>query len=252
MKKLSIAIVAVLFGCGFLVLQPLVVRAVNDPPPYDPTGRKTDYPKFGFEGELYAASQALTSKHYDVAIRFYTSALNRVADWEWACPLHAARGDAYAGKGAREQARADYQRALNFVPKKAYHYVFRGRIYEKIGNYKTAAAEFAKAAELSPNDADILNSVAWFKATSPERSVRNGREAIQMATKACELTKWKEAFYIDTLAAAHAEAGNFEQAVKDQTQALSLRFIEPEDRREMEEHLASYREKKPFRREPKL
>jgi hypothetical protein len=46
------------------------------------------------------------------------------------------------------------------------------------------------------------------------------RKQLITPTKACELTKWKGAFYKDMLAAAYAENGQFDLAVKYQKEAL--------------------------------
>ena len=46
-------------------------------------------------------------------------------------------------------------------------------------------------------------------ATSPDAKLRNGRRAIELATRACELTKYKAAYILSTLAAAYAETGDF-------------------------------------------
>ena len=52
---------------------------------------------------------------------------------------------------------------------------------------------------------------------------------------------------MDTLAAAHAEAGDFEQALKFQTKALDAKNLEPNDRSGMEDRLNLYRQRKPYR-----
>ena len=64
--------------------------------------------------------------------------------------------------------------------------------------------------------------------------------------KACELTAWKDADHLSTLAAAHAEAGDFEAAQTRQTDANAL-YSRPEDREKGEIRLKLYREKKPYR-----
>ena len=52
--------------------------------------------------------------------------------------------------------------------------------------------------------------------------MRNGKEAVELAIKACELSNWKNWGIIDTLAAAYAEAGNFEQAINYQRQVMQM------------------------------
>ena len=56
----------------------------------------------------------------------------------------------------------------------------------------------------------------------PGEDLRDGKAAVKCATKACELTNWKNANCINTLAAAYAEIGRFEDAVATPQKAIDL------------------------------
>jgi tetratricopeptide (TPR) repeat protein len=68
----------------------------------------------------------------------------------------------------------------------------------------------------------LLNNIAWRLATSPVIELRDGRRAVELATRACELTDYENANWVDTLAAAYAEARNFDAARKHYEQAISI------------------------------
>ena len=82
--------------------------------------------------------------------------------------------------------------------------------------------EEEKGPDKFPMLAFALNSLAWVCATHHSKELRNGSEAVELATRACELTNWREFNFLDTLAAAYAERGNFDEAVKWQMRAKQL------------------------------
>jgi serine/threonine-protein kinase len=164
--------------------------------------------------------------------------------------IYRSRGDAYYLKGERDKALADYERVLRSTPSDAWDFRRRGGTNLLFGNYKAGAADYAKALELEPQDARTLNALAWLKATCPDASIRNAPAAIRLATEACTRTNWRDFGNIDTLAAAYAEAGQFDQALK--YQEVATKNALPDDRREREERLALYRQRKPCRDKPGL
>lgn len=116
-----------------------------------------------------------------------------------------------------------------------------------IGDHKAALADLEQALALKPDDDGVLNNLAWLLATSPDEGIRDGKRSIELATKACEETKWKEAHIISTLAAGYAETGDFETARKYSKQAVETGAEMPEVKEQLEKELASYEAEKPWR-----
>jgi tetratricopeptide (TPR) repeat protein len=98
-----------------------------------------------------------------------------------------------------------------------------------------------------PDTLESRNQWAWILATCPDAKIRNGSEAMALATNVCELSQWSSASYLDTLAAAEAEAGLFDAAVKHQQQALDLAKAGKVDVKDLESRLSLYQQHKPYR-----
>src|SRR5262249_11854259 len=79
--------------------------------------------------------------------------------------------------------------------------------------------------------------------------VRNGPRAVELATKACNATEWQNADFLDTLAAAHASARNFNEAVRWEKKALEVGFADKKDKKDAEARLRLYQAGKPYRDE---
>ena len=107
--------------------------------------------------------------------------------------------------------------------------------------------DLQKAVELAPKLTDANNAISWFLATCNNASYRNGKEAKKYGETACKLSQWKEWSFIDTLAAAEAELGDFEKAVEMQKKALEIAPAKVHD--DCRERLRMYENKKPFRSE---
>jgi tetratricopeptide (TPR) repeat protein len=121
-------------------------------------------------------------------------------------------------------------------------YESKARSCMDYGRYNEAKKSLEQAVHLQPADPTTLNDLAWMLATSKDSRVRDGRRAVAIAKRACTLSNWKNAFSIDTLAAASATAGNFADAVKYQQLAISL--LDADDRKTqqpgMEQRLRQY------------
>lgn len=75
--------------------------------------------------------------------------------------------------------------------------------------------------------------------------MRNGKEAVELATTVCELTNWNKWDWIDTLAAALAEAGDFKKAIKYEKQAMEISSATEPYRKEMQRCLSLSEQQKP-------
>jgi tetratricopeptide (TPR) repeat protein len=158
---------------------------------------------------------------------------------------HINRASLLKEMGQSRKAATDYDHLTRSTPRHTLDFISRGDAFNARGDYRKAAADYRRALQLSPSHRDALNALAWLEATCPDASVRNGKAALEKSLKVCELTKWREPDYLDTLAAACAETGDFEKAVKYQTRALETA---PQiDREKMKERLALYRQQEPYR-----
>ncbi len=115
--------------------------------------------------------------------------------------------------------------------------------------YPEMIADYERAVRIDPNNAQALAELGWVRATCPVSELRDGKRAVEAATRACELTNWKNHEYISTLAAAYSEAGDFDNAIKWQKKAIDLR---PKDEHaelqaEYRERLELYESSRPYR-----
>jgi tetratricopeptide (TPR) repeat protein len=97
----------------------------------------------------------------------------------------------------------------------------RGLVEGRRGNWQRAIDDYREALRLQPNLASAHNNLAWLLATCPVDALRNGQEAVEHATFACEATGWSKLNCVGTLAAAYAEVGDFPQAVRLQQRVLA-------------------------------
>lgn len=124
--------------------------------------------------------------------------------------------------GQLDAALSEIDKAIALQPNQPELHVLRGTLwYLKLDEHNALRA-FEAAIKLGTQDATAYNSAAWILSTSKDNSVRDGKRALELARKACELTAWQEPSFIDTLAAAYAEDRAFDDAVREQQRALDF------------------------------
>jgi tetratricopeptide (TPR) repeat protein len=158
---------------------------------------------------------------YEKARQYYDAA---IAQDPKAWPLYLDRANVFVHERKFDLAIQDLNTVLRLRPGVLLVQVQRGEIYEHLGSYSRALADYngvvSITSSLPLNRALAQNNRAWLRATCPDASFRNGKEAVADAKSACDETGWREVAYIDTLAAAHAEAGDFDSAVQFERRAI--------------------------------
>jgi tetratricopeptide (TPR) repeat protein len=121
--------------------------------------------------------------------------------------------------------------------------------YKMLGQPEEAIAEFREALRLRPDWDNPLNDLAWLLATNPDAKYRNGAEAAALARRALEINQRETPMILDSLAAAEAEGGRFDDALKYQRQAIELAKARGLDAlaKELETRIDPYRQGKAWR-----
>jgi serine/threonine protein kinase/TPR repeat protein len=125
---------------------------------------------------------------------------------------------------------------------------FLSRVYDRgdcVARDVTEAAKWLHKAADS-EDVFLLNHLAWVLATSEDSKSRNARDAILFAERVVGLSGRKNPFYLDTLAAAYAEAGQFDKAVSVQEEAIAL-LRDPQQKKDLTSRLKLYESNFPYR-----
>src|SRR5262245_40461593 len=146
------------------------------------------------------------------------------------------------------QAITDLSEAIRLDPKFAVAYECRAQAYYEAGEYGKAVADGKQGLRVDAERPSLCVLLAQMLAVCPDAKLRDGRKAVELATKACKLTndRWFESF--QALAAAYAEIGKFDEAIKAQKKAFELLPASLTIIRERgEERLKLYEARKPVR-----
>ena len=139
-------------------------------------------------------------------------------------PKHAAAYSSRAGvrmrEGLYQEALEDIGSALLLTPQNPDYLHNRAVILAALGHYGKAIRDYERVIEINPRSAGSYNNLAWLLTMADDPSYRDCTKAIAYAGKALEMGK--NGAWMDTLAAAYAECGEFQKAVRIETEAYKL------------------------------
>ena len=124
--------------------------------------------------------------------------------------------------GRNDQARAVYQTLPALLPNTAEGHRDLADMFSEGGQFADAIEHYREALRLKSDLQPVLNNLAWLRSTCPQPELRDGREAVALAERACELSHYRNADFVGTLAAAYAETGRFGDAITTVQKAEQL------------------------------
>jgi len=193
--------------------------------------------------------------HWKDTTSLYRYMLNLTPD---VSVLHYGLGRHLQTKGRVQEALVHYREAVEFMRNTRYdrnlvsaaHNNIAGLLTQE-GRVEEALSHYRQALRLTPNRPAVVNNLVWLLATHQDSRIRDAAEAVRLAEQTCEAAGPQEAstMLLDTLAAAYAEAGRFEDAVHTVREAISRAVAaqSPAYVRDLEGRLRLYQMGRPYR-----
>ncbi|PYK83546.1 MAG: hypothetical protein DME41_06015 [Verrucomicrobia bacterium] len=147
---------------------------------------------------------------------------NQTAHQNLAAALWSKGRTAEANKHSRAAAIAHARTTLKDYPFDVATHNDLGVLLAQNGDVRGGIEQWEISLQLSPDDGNALNNLAWVLATYPTDTIRDGKRAVELAAKATTLPGGNVPIVIRTLAAAYAEAGDFSKAIETGQRALDL------------------------------
>ncbi|HUW57092.1 MAG TPA: tetratricopeptide repeat protein [Planctomycetota bacterium] len=179
------------------------------------------------------------------AVEQYTKAIELEPGYVKA---HNNLGLALSALGRRDEAIDHFRKAVTADPGYYAAHFNWGVVLCEMGKLNEAREHFRAVLAVSPGHAGAHNRLARILVTHPEAEVRSGADAVRHAEIACRSTGYRVPEFLDTLAAAYAEAGRFDAAVRTAEQALAAARRDADTRlaAEIQRHLDLFKKSKPL------
>jgi protein O-mannosyl-transferase len=175
---------------------------------------------------IYATTLGAAGRTEEAMQEFQT-ALRLAPD---SAATHANLANLLAKQHARDEAIAQYSDALRLDPAFVEAHYSVASLLREEGKTEEATAHYIAALLIKPDYVPAMASLAWIYATAKnEEASQHAAGAVRLAEKACQITDCKDSELLDTLAAAYANAGRFEEAVKTGEEAVAAAKAAGED-----------------------
>jgi tetratricopeptide (TPR) repeat protein len=150
--------------------------------------------------------------------------------------------------GRHDEAVSHLKTAIQLEPDSADNYRYLASVLVSAGRIDEAVENYRQTLTIDANQPGATNTLAWLLATHKESKYYDPQQAIRLVEKACNPAISPDAATLDTLAAAYAAAGRFQQAVIIAEQALRLAESsnQQEQAQEIQNRLSLYKESKPY------
>ena len=188
---------------------------------------------------VYVGRPDLAIPHFEAALRIGPESAG----------LHQNAGYALRRVGRLEDALAHYRRAIELDQGSAEARYDLAQTLRALGQLDEALVHYRRVMQSRPESPAPIDAVARILATHPEIAPAEVNEAVRLAERALELSEGRDARLLDTLAAAYAAAGRFDEATRTAQRARTLARAEQaaELVAEIEARLKLYQAGKPYR-----
>ena len=192
----------------------------------------------------------LRAKDYDKAVDLIEKIKSEHGDQMDSTKLSLMRIQLLSASKKSRRALEELEPLLAADPENIEHLRIKGNLLLAVNRHSEAVKTFEAVLKADPDDEMVLNNLSWVLSTSPSDMLRNGKRALELAEKACQLTEYKKAYILSTLAAAYAELGDFDKAMEWSQKGIKLAEKDPDDKERLDDlkkELESYKKRQPYR-----
>jgi tetratricopeptide (TPR) repeat protein len=164
-------------------------------------------------------------------------------------PAHENLAKALIQKGEVADALVHYQKLLELQPDNIEVHNIVGTVLVQQHRIRDGVEEWQKVLAIQPDNGNAMSNLAWVFATSPDDSLRDGVNAVQLAQEAVRISARRIPLLFRTLAAAYAETGDFSKAIQTVQEGIELANSQGNQglATELQGNISLYQEQRPLR-----